>query len=240
MVNSDTKSLFLSSVPFYCTNAETSRHSIAPKLKDKSCSLRCRSKNLRSLVTAAIIMSLLHDNVPAGNGVSSWISLKVHGLTPSRSHLPVGEWSRQAHAQEECKVAQPVAKQFMKSWKAAHSLLPSAALEAECVCRAGSNIPILLYFRHLFATRYPLIQPLIFCTNTTHLLFCWLHHWKWAAGRLLRRSVSPERKSKFGHPTPCRGSRERAAWTAAHSPWERNLLNACLNNTDCKINNRKL
>lgn len=166
-MNSDTKSLFLSSVPFYCTNAETSRYSIAPKLKDKSCSLRCRSKNLRSLVTAAIIMSLLHDNVPAGNGVSSWISLKVHGLTPSRSHLPVGEWSRQAHAQEECKVAQPVAKQFMKSWKAAHSLLPSAALEAECVCRAGSNIPILLYFRHLFATRYPLIRPFFALTLPT-------------------------------------------------------------------------
>lgn len=127
---------------FHFAESWTSRYSIALKWKDKSYFLRHRSKSLHSLVTAAIVMFLTHYNTPAENSVSSWISLKVHGLIPSRSHLPVEDQSRQAHTQEERKVVQPVAK-----WaKIAHEELRGCLL-SPTFCSSWwwwwGNIPIL-------------------------------------------------------------------------------------------------
>lgn len=188
-------------------------------------------------------MSLIHCNAPAENSMSRWISLKVHGLIPSRSHLPVRDQSRQAHTQEECKVVHPVAKQA----KIAHEEQVSPTF---CSSWRGGrqrvNIPILLWFCHLFATQYsppvqsffPLMLPISFFSRWitwNNLLYVLLGN-----NLPLPHNISPGRNSNFGHPTPCQGSREKSVWKAQGSPWERNLLNVCLNNTDCKINNRKL
>lgn len=123
-------------------------------------------------------MSLLHDNVPAENGVSSQISLKVHGLLPSGSHLPVGEWSRQAHTQEECKVAQPVAEQA----KTAHEELKGCTL-SPAFCSSRDRVCVQGGVEHTYFTLFsPLVcntissDSALFPTNATHLLFFWLPH----------------------------------------------------------------
>lgn len=120
-------------------------------------------------------MSFIHYNAPAENSVSRWISLKVHGLIPSRSHLPVGDQSRQAHTQEECKVVQPVAKQA----KIAHEEQRSPTFCSPW--RGGQAEGEHTYFTLIL----PLVcntifssNSVLFSTNATHLLFFSLNYLK--------------------------------------------------------------